>query len=270
METYPDKHTLSASSEEGCGPQDEYYGVIRVVTTGFGHPLSNPPNPSFQISQALPSTLTIYRDQNPQIVVLERHPDGVPGSYEYVVQFTPKLYDQYAGGLSSSTASPFFIHMGSGHPGRYELERLAHRDGYAYLDGDQKPPPLQNTELPVGSRTSIWKLRKGKRSADARGYPFLDSAETLHTGIDVQGVVDDVRRDMKDLTMPIVLSNDAGRFLCDFVYYSSLREAAARFGDEGLRKVLFVHVPPDGTLEEGVRVLEAIIKSIVIRGTSFQ
>ncbi|KAG8841785.1 hypothetical protein FRB91_004681 [Serendipita sp. 411] len=107
-----------------------------------------------------------------------------------------------------------------------------------------------------------------KSPITARGFPTLDNKDNLQTGIDVNGVVQDVTRDVKDLTMPVQSSNDAGRFLCDFIYYTSLHEAAARFGEEGLKRVLFVHVPPDGTLEEGVKVLEAVIKSIVTRGTS--
>lgn len=65
--------------------------------------------------------------------------------------------------------------------------------------------------------------------------------------------------------MPVNRSDDAGRFLCDFIYYSSLYEAKKRFGTDGLGRVLFVHVPPDGTLEHGVNVLCSILKSIVRR-----
>jgi hypothetical protein len=39
-----------------------------------------------------------------------------------------------------------------------------------------------------------------------------------------------------------------------------------RYGEAGLGKVLFVHVPPEGELEEGVKVLSAVIRSIVKRG----
>jgi pyroglutamyl-peptidase len=65
--------------------------------------------------------------------------------------------------------------------------------------------------------------------------------------------------------MPIEPSDDAGHFLCDFIYYSSLREALVRYGPKGVARVLFVHVPPDGTVEEGVQVLKAVIKSLVLR-----
>ena len=65
--------------------------------------------------------------------------------------------------------------------------------------------------------------------------------------------------------MPISTSSDAGNYLCDFIFYTSMREARLRYGNAGLNKVLFVHVPPDGTLDEGVRVLIAVIRSIVSR-----
>lgn len=63
--------------------------------------------------------------------------------------------------------------------------------------------------------------------------------------------------------MPVNVSNDAGHYLCDFIYYNSLHEAVKRFGDSGSRRVLFVHVPPNGVLADGVRVLSAVIRGIV-------
>lgn len=53
--------------------------------------------------------------------------------------------------------------------------------------------------------------------------------------------------------------------MCDFIFYTSLREAGVRFGEEGKNQVLFIHVPPDGTLEEGVQVVLSIIQSVVRR-----
>jgi pyroglutamyl-peptidase len=102
----------------------------------------------------------------------------------------------------------------------------------------------------------------------------------LRTGIDLDGVVDDVDGELADMVsssfkpthrtealqaMPINVSEDAGHFLCDFIYYTSLHEAAKRWGPDGLKRVLFVHVPPDGTLEEGIKVLTAIIRAVVRR-----
>lgn len=70
------------------------------------------------------------------------------------------------------------------------------------------------------------------------------------------------------------LSVDAGRFLCDFIYYESLsvrwKETNAGVVDADGRsregKVCFLHVPGDtdpASLVRGTRVAEAAIRSIV-------
>lgn len=65
--------------------------------------------------------------------------------------------------------------------------------------------------------------------------------------------------------MPLNVSHDAGNYLCDFIYYTSLYEATKRWGPDGRKQVLFVHVPPDGKLEDGVRVLTAVLRGIARR-----
>jgi len=128
---------------------------------------------------------------------------------------------------------------------------MAHRDGYWSGDVDGNVPPT-------------------RKKCRGRGYPCEGekdplSPPTLQTGIDVLSVIGDVKKELPDLSMPIAASSDAGNYLCDFIFYTSLREARLRCGAIGLNKVLFVHVPPDGTVEEGVKVLCAVIKSLMHR-----
>ncbi|KAG8824135.1 hypothetical protein FRC19_002458 [Serendipita sp. 401] len=267
MSTHANTTSEEHTSGEDSSSHVKVPGATRVVITGFGPFMSITDNPSFKINQSLPSTLTVYRNKKPQTITLERYPDAIHVAYESVLQIIPQIYDQYASESHKPALLPFFIHIGAGYSGHYAIERLAHRDGYVLSDVEDKQPPLQNAEFLAGSRISNQKAMKSPIAA--RGFPTLDNKDTLQTEIDVNSVVEDVRRDVEGLTMPVQSSNDPGRFLCDFIYYTSLHEAAARFGEEGLKRVLFVHVPPNGTLEEGVKVLEAIIKSIVTRGTSF-
>jgi pyroglutamyl-peptidase len=59
------------------------------------------------------------------------------------------------------------------------------------------------------------------------------------------------------------ISEDAGRYLCDFIYYSSLAELTKR-GEE--KRVLFLHVPVDSdgaAIERGVDVTVELIRSMV-------
>jgi len=231
--------------------------LVDVFVTGFGPFRKITDNPSFKIAQELPSELLIGGDNGIEIKIVH-HPKPVHVAFQTVLDLIPKLYDQYSSRVhpyptrSEAHEPPFIIHIGAGHSGEYAAEERAHRDGYSHIDVDGKAAPLQPN---------------ADAETENRGYPIFDeyAAEELVTGIDLQGVVDDVDGEIADLTMPINTSEDAGRFLCDFIYYTSLHEAVKRWGPGGLKRVLFVHVPPDGTLEEGIRVLTAIIRAVVRR-----
>lgn len=217
--------------------------------------------------------------ENGTEIKIVHHPKPVHVGWQAVLDLIPKLYDQYSSSVhpyptrSEAHEPPFFIHIGAGYYGEYAVEERAHRDGYSKLDVDGKAAPLQ-PHTPAAEAY--------RPDAENRGYPILDeyAAEELSTGIDLDGVVDDVDGELADMVsssfkptngtealqaMPINVSEDAGHFLCDFIYYTSLHEAAKRWGPDGLKRVLFVHVPPDGTLEEGIQVLTAIIRAVVRR-----
>lgn len=60
------------------------------------------------------------------------------------------------------------------------------------------------------------------------------------------------------------ISEDAGHFLCDFIYYSSLSHLYAHHPGKP-RKVLFMHVPADAneqTIPRGVEMALGLIRSI--------
>ena len=65
------------------------------------------------------------------------------------------------------------------------------------------------------------------------------------------------------------LSDDAGRYLCDFVFYTGLVEYWRRRkeGEDGEdAPVVFLHVPgetEDKNIRSGVRVAEGLIKALV-------
>lgn len=222
-----------------------------IVLTGFGRFGNITINPSFQIAQALPPSLKAIDGSS---ISLARHPEAVHVGWESVLKFIPELYNTHITAPSESNATPeipFFIHIGAGYPGRYHLETVAHRDGYWKSDVDGKAPST-------------------RAKCKGMGYPCEGekdplSPTTLQTGIDVDNVVNDVKKELPGLTMPVAASPDAGNYLCDFIFYTSLREARLRCGNIGLNKVLFVHVPPNGTVDEGVKVLSAVIRSIMHR-----
>ena len=63
--------------------------------------------------------------------------------------------------------------------------------------------------------------------------------------------------------MDLRLSEDAGHYLCDFIYYSSL---AHLYKQHRKRTVTFLHVPAESSarhIEQGVGVAINLIRSIV-------
>ena len=63
--------------------------------------------------------------------------------------------------------------------------------------------------------------------------------------------------------MDLRISEDAGRYLCDFIYYSSL---STLLKEQRPRKVVFLHVPCDAAdknVAQGIDVTVNLIRSIV-------
>lgn len=59
------------------------------------------------------------------------------------------------------------------------------------------------------------------------------------------------------------ISEDPGRFLCDFIYFSSL---AHLYKQQRPRKVLFLHVPAQGTaafVESGTELATQLLRAMV-------
>ena len=57
--------------------------------------------------------------------------------------------------------------------------------------------------------------------------------------------VEEITKSLTSMGHPVMPSDDAGRFVCNYVYYHSLR-----FAEEQGIKSLFVHVPPFFTIGE--------------------
>ena len=60
----------------------------------------------------------------------------------------------------------------------------------------------------------------------------------------------------------VIISTDPGRFLCNFIYYKSLRNSSR---DGGGAIPLFVHVPPVSVvaLENQIYFVKALIECII-------
>lgn len=172
----------------------------------------------------------------------------------------------------------------------YALETLAHRDGYTIKDVDNIDG------LAVGSHR--W-LAEGCPSVLEAGWDSSDVLDRWRRELENDEYVREAARgniEALNKIPDVRLSTDAGRFLCDFIFYESLslrwKDARRQRGElqslyenyptsppqpgideeehgrsrEREGKVAFLHVPGDtdsGAIERGVRVTEGAIRALV-------
>jgi len=222
----------SVQTDAQGGTQDE----IVVVVTGFGpFRAQHPINPAWEITKALPPTLRAapHRPNAPTIRILI-HPTPVRVSYNTVYSLVPKLWAQYP-------KIDFMVHIGMA-AGRdyYSVERRGHRDGYDLRDVDGRLLSDYGLE-------DAWK--EEKCPVDIETDVDMDDVwwkwKTAMPGVDVRP------------------SEDAGRYLCDFIYYCSLSHLWKK---KEPRRVVFFHVPVDSdgvAVEKGKDVAVELIRALV-------
>lgn len=136
---------------------------------------------------------------------------------------------------------------------------MAHRDSYyvsdvdgkmAYEDGERiwkemKLPAVLSPGVSSSSSSSSLSTSSGLRPYPPENH-FLDTWKSyVPAGTDVR------------------VSNDAGRYLCEFIFYTSLAQAEVEQRD---RSVVFFHVPADYDdrhVECGKEAVIALIKTLV-------
>jgi len=128
----------------------------------------------------------------------------------------------------------------------YSVERRGHRDGYAMRDVD-------GCLLDEAAR---------RREAAERGEEWVweGCPEELLSDVDVDDVWMRWRAALPDLD--IRRSEDAGRYLCDFIYYSSLAYLWKRKEE---KRVVFLHVPVDSdetAIQTGKDILVELIRAV--------
>ena len=83
-----------------------------------------------------------------------------------------------------------------------------------------------------------------------------DGPDSIQTSFDLQKVFEKISKRQTDVQFGI--SADAGRYLCDFIYYTSLHASST--------PVLFVHVPELGkpyTVQQLASALKTIIEALL-------
>ena len=220
-------------------------------------------NPSWLIASILPPYLP-STPACPTRIKICVHPSPIQVSWRNVTGLLPHLYTRptQIPITTPPTATPdpskapfdMVVHMGiaSTRP-YYSIETHGHRDGY----DEHKFGDVLGEKLPDGFGKAHWP----------------DCPEILHTSFDC----DDILRRWKQHVLPLHstdgrdvdlrLSDDAGHFMCDFIYFSSLATYYRHHGrnEDGERPVIFLHIPAESEEEDilrGQEVTMALIQSM--------
>lgn len=154
---------------------------------------------------------------------VDLHVYEIPVEYQTVQRLIPALWEKHSPQL--------VVHVGvSGMATTVTLEKCGHNKGYKGLD---------NCRFCPGSQCCV-----------------EDGPESIDSVIDMDAVCERVTT--LGLDVSVTISQDAGRYLCDFTYYTSLYRGRGRSA--------FVHVPPLGkpyNADQLGRALRAIIEEML-------
>ncbi|KAK3300876.1 uncharacterized protein B0H64DRAFT_25902 [Chaetomium fimeti] len=254
-----------------------------VLITGFG-PFKRdyPVNPSWEIVHSLPTHLPPLRakaphhhypssssssssppqqnQQQPAIppVRLLVHPSPIRVNYQTVRALVPQLWDLDGG--AARTRIDAAIHVGMAGPRLfYSIERRGHRDGYGMPDVDGE---LLGDEDGEGGGEGDDKNKDKEGGGEGKKRFWKGLPAELETALDVEDVLGRWRGHSPK-HMDLRISEDAGHYLCDFIYFSSLAHLE-KAGEQ--RKVLFLHVPSDASehsIATGRDLLLQLVRSVV-------
>ncbi|KAH7341134.1 peptidase C15, pyroglutamyl peptidase I-like protein [Rhizoctonia solani] len=206
---------------------------LKVLITGFGPFKHVTTNPSWLAAEPLNNQTFDFGQVEVHISALE-----IPTVYSAVLNTIPALH--------ASKQYDAILHFGVGHPGGFAIESCAHKSGYDGQDAEDR-------------KCNLISVEGGEKRGFGAGFEQFGD---LHTEVDVDGLVEHLKSKGFEHTAP---SNDAGRYLCDFIYFCSL--ACARKEGDGV-KVLFTHVPPLGQpydIPDMTKAIEGIIEYIALQ-----
>ncbi|GAA5832659.1 hypothetical protein JCM11251_001401 [Rhodosporidiobolus azoricus] len=171
----------------------------------------------------------------------------LPVTYKAASSFVSLLHRE---GLDGSGRPDLLIHVGVGLSGAVKLEQRARKWGYEKQDVEGEMAGVS------GDGTS----KRGCVVKELEGVQ-----DELRTSVDGKRVLEWVKRKGVE---HLDLSEDAGLYLCEFTYYTSMASSRL-FGQDNPVPVQFVHVPPldePYTLEQLTAIIRLIVWALVNEG----
>lgn len=268
---------------------------VNVLMTGFGPFRSTVKNPSWEAVKLVGDRGVQCAAENKTVQVDIAY---IPVEYAYIQDALPYYHGNKTQKrelkITSAETSigarddfdqqkryDLILHVGQGRPGGIRLETIAHQAGYRLEDVESKFASM----LDDGVRADDEDASRPEQSLSVsergvgmdRGYILPKDVVVsmlphcaLETDLDTLKLAETLRSRLPEIT--IDKSKNAGRYLCEFIFFGSLAEAAisqvrsARLDHaHEPAKVLFVHVPPAGSplqISQMADVLCALVEEI--------
>lgn len=200
-------------------------------------------------------------------VSIHVHPTPIPVSYSTIQKTVPAIVEDYAQ-LHGGRRPDIVLHMGiAATRNYYSVETQAHRDSYHLSDINGRSG-FQDGELHWRKSGMPAILRAGR----ARDVNTASSAQPSSSPSVTKPCANpcppdehllDVWKTFGPSGAELRISSDAGRYACEFIFYTSLAYAFQAGHD---RSVAFLHVPGscnEEDIEYGKDVTIAFIKALV-------
>ena len=210
----------------------------RFVVTGFGPFHGMPINPTMLLVQRLEKELdTLSSTKNIEIIktiILETSVDAVRREMD-------EIYAQIC--VEVTSCHVVFLHLGVNYIGkRFQLEKCAYNDA-TFRVPDERGYQPQGACILEGSSCSKTAKRKAL-------HLFGKCSETSLALDEICNMLE-----MGSNAQPVCISNDPGRFVCNYIYCLSLdkcRSSAEKVPNSNETKYhsLFVHVPSFHVIQE--------------------
>ncbi|KAL3460232.1 hypothetical protein BJX64DRAFT_263445 [Aspergillus heterothallicus] len=241
---------------------------ISVLITGFGPFKSNVVNASYLIASSLPTALSLRTDTPDGMLVNRRiaihvHPSPISVAYSAVREIIPVIMEDYV--KAHGRQPDIVIHMGiAATRNYYSVESKAHRDAY-HMPDNLGRAGFEDGEKPWRELGLPHLLKAGRSDPATEPVAKLDLTSS---GANLSPHPPDaaflkIWQALGPSSADIRISEDAGRYLCEFIFYTSLSLAFQEGRD---RNVVFFHVPSscrDHDVETGKDVAIALIKALV-------
>ncbi|KIJ36311.1 hypothetical protein M422DRAFT_232537 [Sphaerobolus stellatus SS14] len=268
---------------------------LNVLITGFGPFAYVKSNPSWECIAGLHNTTLTTAGSSQKIhitclgpllvtysaiISLVPHLHGRPPSYPDLVEILHERTSLDPDIRAPENGWDLILHLGAGFNGGIEVEKAAHKTGYDAADAEKELPPIvggsSKSVTGMSKKDKLERQRagqsgKGTSSGATRGYgvAYEEFPEELKTDIDVDDLIAFLKKQLKEER--IKPSNDAGHYLCDFIYYGSLAESQRTlFGSsqkeknmKNRSKILFMHTPYELGQPFSLEELTEIVKQAV-------